>query len=482
MKKQICSINRTLIISFLILILPEITQAQLIPLKTVPIATGNQFLVFPSQNLGMGSVSIAIDDPLLDPFINPAKGTRIKETVMFSSPVYYRLSHNASAKTLPLGTLFSSENMFGGFSVAIQQLEGDNTNNTQLLRGKYSDNMYASGILGKKLSDSNISIAGSVFWAGLNAVDGVDLLYANSEKIDQFGEMVNVRIGLLGELDRGHSFEVLILLNRFNMDHDVTYDDGIVDGSRVIRVENNLDRANTVGLHFGYVRPLSDSGWRLGGIMTGNWKSYPKIPNYELMNIPRDPGDASAYNLGFGFSKTHENVTFGADLVYEPIWSNTWADAAEPVTTNGGGHIPIGGKTIENDFRFSNKLFRIGIHDAGNRFGYQLGIQVRSIRYQLDQYDYVENFRRKQNERWLEWTASWSLNLNLRNLPIRYTGLITMGTGRPTVSPRQNTNFVTGLISSLGAGDFVLAPSGPLGLEDTFVVTHQVSVAIPIRN
>ena len=147
---------------------------------------------------------------------------------------------------------------------------------------------------------------------------------------------------------------------------------------------------------------VSDSGWRIGGIMTGNWKSYPKIPNYSIMNIPRDPGNASAYNLGFGFSKTHENVTLGVDFVYEPIWSNTWANAAEPVTTNDGGHIPVGGKTIENDFRFSNKLLRMGIHEEGKRFGYQLGIQVRSIRYLLDQYDYIENFQRSQIEQWLE--------------------------------------------------------------------------------
>ncbi len=468
-------------LSLLIIILPKITLAQLIPLKTVPIATGNQFLVFPSQNLGMGSVSIAVDDPLLDPFINPAKGTRIRETVMFSSPVYYRISDNVSARTLPLGAFFSSDNMFGGFSVAIQQLEEENANNTQLLRGKYSDNMYASGILGKKLSGSNISIAGSIFWAGLNAVEGVDQLYAGSEKIDQFGQMVDVRIGLLKELERDHSFEALLLINRFNMDHDVTYVDQVWNGGWDTRVEKNLDRSNMFGLHMGYVRPISDSGWRIGGIMTGNWKSYPKIPNYSIMNIPRDPGNASAYNLGFGFSKTHENVTLGVDFVYEPIWSNTWADAAEPVTTNDGGHIPVGGKTIENDFRFSNKLLRMGIHEEGKRFGYQLGIQVRSIRYLLDQYDYIENFQRSQIEQWLEWTTSWSLSLNLKNLPIRYIGLITTGTGRPGVS-RLRQPDQTGLISTLGASDFVLAPSGPLSLEDARVITHQISVTIPLRN
>ena len=56
---------------------PGAAAAQFVSLKTVPIATEDQFLIFPSQNLGMAGVSIALDDPLLDPFVNPAKGSRL---------------------------------------------------------------------------------------------------------------------------------------------------------------------------------------------------------------------------------------------------------------------------------------------------------------------------------------------------------------------------------------------------------------------
>ena len=480
MKIQVYIFKIILLIWFFIIFLPMITLAQLISIKTVPIATGNQFLVFPSQNLGMGDVSIAVEDPLLDPFINPAKGARIKGTVMFSSPVYYSISNNImSARTLPIGALLSSDDLFGGFSLAIQQLGAANANNFQLLSEKYSNNMYASGMIGKRLPGSNISIAGGVFWAGLDAVDGVDLLYDRSQKIEQFGQMVDCRIGFLGELGREHFYEGLLLLNRFNMEHDVTYVNQIWDDwDKQTRVERNLDHSNTVGLHFGYVMPLADNGWLLGGILTGNWKSHPKIPNYELMNIPRDPGNSSAYNLGLGLSKTKEQVTLGIDLIYEPIWSNTWADAAEPVTTSSGRVIPIGGKTVENDFRFSNKLLRIGIHRDEKLFGFQLGLQVRAIMYWLDQYNNVEGFRRKQKEHWSEWTPSWSLNLNFKEFQIRYTGRATMGTGRPGVSW---SGFRRDLFFASSA-DFIIAPSGPLTLQDARVMTHQISVVVPIRN
>lgn len=477
MKRRVYIFRLSLLILFLMISLPMITMAQLISLKTVPIATGNQFLVFPSMNFGMGGVSIAIDDPLLDPFINPAKGTRIEGTVMFASPVYYDISDNVSVRTLPLGALFSSNTMFGGFSLAVQQLEGENTNTFQLLSGKYSSNMYASGILGTKLPGSNISVAGSIFWAGLDAIDVVDFLYAGSEKIDQSGYMIDSRIGLIGELDKDHSFEVLLLLNRFNMEHDVTYVDWMMDGIST-RVEKNLDRSNTLGLHLGYVRPLYDTGWLIGGIVTGNWKSHPKIPNYEIMNIPRDPGNSDAYNFGIGFSKkTPDQVTIGIDLIYEPIWSNTWADAAEPVTTSNGGFIPVGGKTIENDFRFSNKLLRIGIQKDSKQGGFQFGVQVRAIKYWLDQYDYIENFRRKQKENWSEWTASWSFNLNFTQFRFRYSGRVTTGTGRPGVAWQgdQRNGFFA------ASADFIIAPSGPLTLQDARVLTHQISFTVPIR-
>ena len=68
----------------LFLWLPCLLSAQLISLKSVPVATGDQFLMFPSQYLGMGGVSIALDDTLYDPFANPAKGSRARGIIFWS--------------------------------------------------------------------------------------------------------------------------------------------------------------------------------------------------------------------------------------------------------------------------------------------------------------------------------------------------------------------------------------------------------------
>src|SRR5258706_10813768 len=71
------------------------TRAQLIPIKTIPIAQGDQFQIFPANNVGMGSASIALADSLADPFANPAMGTRLTGSRFFGSPALYSVSRNA---------------------------------------------------------------------------------------------------------------------------------------------------------------------------------------------------------------------------------------------------------------------------------------------------------------------------------------------------------------------------------------------------
>ncbi|MFQ5866048.1 MAG: hypothetical protein ACE5IW_12545 [bacterium] len=486
--------NRAFPILLLILFLPAISQAQIISLKSIPVASGDQFLVFPSQNLSMGSISIALDDPLLDPFVNPAKGVHVRGTRLFGSPTLYNISDkNGAARTLPLGALFAAEKWFGGFSLAVQQLEAPEPTNfiifrpgpdfsQPLLSDKNSYNLYASGLIGTKLSGSNVSVAAGVTWCDLDAVDGVDFLYAQSLDIEQFGHMVDYRIGLFSDLSGDRSFEALLLHRRFNMTHDVTYPVWILEQSTngtldEPQVERNLDRTNTWGLHLGYVLPLTPDEWRIGGIFTANRKSHPKIPNYELMNIPRDPGNSWAFDFGVGVSRTNGPATFGLDLIFEPIWSNTWAAASEPVETQSGWIIPPGGKTIVNDFKFTNWLLRIGIGRQEKTFGFQFGLQVRLIRYRLEQNNKIEESYRSQKESWAEWTPSVGLTLNFPEFQVRYTGRLTTGTGRPGVA-------WNGIRSAEMAdfSDFIVAPSGPLTLQEAVVLTHQISVAIPIRD
>jgi hypothetical protein len=291
--------------------------AQLIPIKTVPVAEGDQFGFFPSANLGMAGVSIALDDPLLDPFSNPAKAARLRGTHFFGSPTFYSVSSNAGGgRTLPLGGFVQRGSSFAGMMLALQEVSAARRDPffvaQEVIGGFVSSpdvapqeqfpttprtrtNQYATAVLGRVLPEAKLSLAASVFWSGLSAVDGVDLLYAGSQSIKQFGQSLDFRVGMLKELAGDQSLEAVVVHNRFAVTHDVTYVDRFWDPNlrQTVprpRLEHNPDRTNTWGLHLQYRLPLADSGARIGAVFTANRAAHPKIPNYEIMAIPRDPG------------------------------------------------------------------------------------------------------------------------------------------------------------------------------------------------
>jgi len=373
-------------LTVLFIFFPIIVSAQLISVRSVPVATVEQFLLAPSQNLGMGGVSIALEDPSADPFINPAKGGRIRGVYLFSAPVFGNTTeNNGGVRTLPLGALLGSSRWFGGMSLAVQQLSTpDRFNFISSLAEKNTNNLYAAGLLGTKFPASGISLAASASWAELQAMHGVDFLYSRSSRIEQSGHIADYRLGLLREKARQPSLEILLLHNRVRMTHDIYYqtwfwEGDIIANRRAADIVQELDQTDTWGLHVGSMIPLKNAESRAGLIFTANRKSHPKIPNYELMNIPRDPGVSWAFNFGAGLSHATDSSAFGMDLIFEPIWSHTWADAAEPLRNERGDVIiPAGGKTVENYFHFNNALVRLGLSGQGKIFGFQLGLQARS--------------------------------------------------------------------------------------------------------
>src|SRR5439155_1526744 len=141
--------RRAVRFSVLLVALAGPASAQLISIKTVPIAQGDQFDIFPSNNFGMGGVPLAL------PTIPPRKDA------------------------------------YG--------------------------NQYAFGMVGKRLPGARVTLGASLMWARLTGVDGVDLLYAGSAGLKQFGHTLDVRVGLLKEWTGDRSLEALVLLDRFGM-------------------------------------------------------------------------------------------------------------------------------------------------------------------------------------------------------------------------------------------------------------------------
>jgi hypothetical protein len=489
------------------LILGTKASAQVIPIRSVPLAQGDQFLIFPTANLGMGDIAIALPDSLLDPFRNPAMGARVAAARLFSAPTVYGISRETGGgRTLPLAVLGRVGRWFGGLSGAVQQVEYsgpmptppfpigiDRIQTTAILQNPVAlgdrshGNAYLHASFGRVLSGSGLSAGGGVLWSRLRAVSGVDLLYPGSQGLAQSGHQLDLRLGLLKEWPGNRSLEALVLHDRYAMTDDVGYldlfwDAGTQQFVQVPRVEHEVDRLTTTGVHVAYQQPLATSGWRIGWIATANFDRQPRIAPDEVVTLARDQGRSAAYNLGVGFSKTDGPSTFGIDAVYEPIWSSTWAVASAPVVSASGKTIPAGGRTSENRFRFSNVVLRLGVSqdlplaNMTRGVGLQLGVAVRSMHYRLVERDHLAGTSQPFRDSWVEWSPTWGLSLRFPQLELHYRGRIANGTGRPSTF-----SVLSGPLLAATPNSLLLPPGGTLGLAGVSTVTHQISLSLPLR-
>ena len=259
--------RRAILVALALVVPATGALAQLIQIKTVPVAQGDQFDLFPSRNLAMGAVSIAVEDPWLDPFINPAKGARLKGGRVAGAPSVFSISNNAGGgRTLPVSVLATAGRWFGGLALAVQEIDGardviavpefqvDPASASTIgppplpaPTRRSHGNRFAYGMLGTPLGDGSWSLGGSLQWAELNAIDGVEFLYARAADLSQFGHLLDARVGLLKQWEGERSLEAMVVHNRFDMAHDVTYlewfwDPELRQSVPRGRVEHNTDQ------------------------------------------------------------------------------------------------------------------------------------------------------------------------------------------------------------------------------------------------
>ncbi|MGH7475623.1 MAG: hypothetical protein ACRELD_04985 [Longimicrobiales bacterium] len=501
---------RHLLLPALLAVATAPAAAQVIPIRTVPIVQADGLEILPSRHLGMGGVSIALPDTLGDLSENPATGARLTGALVFGSPMLYSVSDDAGAgRALPLGALGRSGAWFAAGALALQAVEtaprpggslsfggpdfrrGGEDEDTDRTRGS----AYGFAMLGRSWSGSGLAVGGSVLAARRKAVDGIGLLYGESEGVEPFGHLAVLRVGVLKEWPGARSLEAVAVHSRTRMTHDVTYVDRFWDPDQQQpvseqRQERNEDEADVWGLHVVHARPLG-SGWRIGWLLTGNRIWYPSVPRYDvpkdgIMNIGSGRGEAHAYNLGIGLATTETPLRLGIDVVYEPIWSRVWGVAEAPTATLTGDTIPVGGRIVENRLRFSNALLRLGGRrewrlDRGDAVDVQFGVATRLVNYRLAQFDHRQAAGRNDDERWIEWTPTWGASLHLGGVEVRYHGSLTRGTQRPGVAAADPVPC-PGICVALASLVPRPAPRDPSRLDDVSVVTQQIFVSVPIGN
>lgn len=463
-------------------------HAQIIRVKPIPVAETEQFGFLPTA--GMASVSIALRDTLLDPFINPAKGSRAG-TQYFGAPSFFSVSGNSgSGTTFPLGAFVRRGSSFAAFGAAIQQIHRPQRGAPGFLRGgpvidavgseptsssaPSQSNNYSFALLGHTLEAQRLSVAGSVMWSGLDAVDGVDQFYAQRDWLRQKGTAVDLRFGVLKHSAKQETFEALVLRNRFGHSHDVGFTDRFWDPAQrqpiaVVRTQHNGEQTNTWGLQVGYQRPVIDSTWRIGAQATANRIDHSRIPGYELLHGFGHSGRSSAYNIGVGLAKNVHHFAFGLDAIYEPITTNT----STP-------------DSLDNHLRFSNAKLRAGVSkafsmmDPGSVLRFHLGAELYSVHYVMNQRDLIASVDRVRKETWLERTKTAGMSFRVPGIEVHYQWRSRTGLGRPGVVSSDGI-----VIVPLAPNDLSIAPFPQPIPQETLgavrVTWHQFAISIPRR-
>jgi hypothetical protein len=229
-------------------------------------------------------------------------------------------------------------------------------------------------------------------------------------------------------------------------------------------------------------------------LATANRLSHPKIPDYrirEVITVPRDPGHTYAYNLGFGLAKLARYTTFGLDVVLEPIFSTTWAEALGDTLTSSGAALKRGAHSVDNRNKFSNAMIRFGFghetpigKDSTEHFGFQFGLGLQSISYRLKQADRIAETSRVQNEHWMEWSPSFALKYRGRGFDAGYTFTLTCGAGSscmPSCFIGCGDDVSVTAPPTPGGGGVIASPTEALRFEGGRVSTHRFTVTMRIR-
>lgn len=485
---------------------PNVVAAQVIAPRTVPVLIGQQFDILPSDRAGMAGVTIALDDTLVDPFVNPAKASRVRNAFFTIAPFFYSSSNSdGGARTFPVSGAgrFGRSAWTGAGLFALQQLDRRVLQFDQPLSERTAANQYVMGILSRRVG--GISLGASAYFADLGAEEGIDLLYSGSDRIQQSGRAADVRVGMTKEWSTGaRSFEALIVRSQFDMTHDVHYPAVVrwqppPNPQQVItpeRQELNRDHTTTWGLHSEYSQAIGTEGWRIGWLATANRLSHPKIPDYrirEVITVPRDPGHTSAYNVGFGLAKLTRYSSFGMDIIMEPIFSTTWAEALGDTLTASGATLRRGAHSVDNRLRFSNAMLRFGVghelpigKDSSEHFGFQFGLGVKSIRYRLNQWDRIGATARAQNEHWMEWSPTLGFKYRGRGFDAGYTFTLTCGAGSSCMPScfilcgrGDDVSVVEAPVP--GGGGVIASPTEALRFEGGRVSTHRFTITMRVR-
>lgn len=492
----------------IILLLPTTTSSQVINVRTVPLLSSDQFSLAPSIRSGMGGVEIAVDDELQDVFINPAKSRRLRRGFAFSAPLWNTWSfeqdrsslyfgenpgpvlseteHEAagsSVLSVPLGQVGRGEKTSFGFAMTYQRLRSQTRHswqhsppNSGNLRETHfkATNLPMSFVSGIDVPGTNFALGAGINFVLIRGIDGVNLLYPDNSRLEQKGFLAEYRFGAVGSFTEGDEISLLGLGHTFSVEQEAYY----TNPPAQVR---NKDKNHGWLVRTEYRRVLSENV-RVGLQVTGNWKNHPKIPDYPLSGIPRDPGTTKAFDLGVGLGWKNKTTLIAFDAIYEPIDTKTWVEAENEIRAADGRIISRGGITMRNDYTFSNRILRVGMEtELANWLRVRAGSQMKFFKYDYHQEDVIAGTERSVSpqSKWTEVSLTGGATIALGNTELLYTVQMVTGNGLLTVSRPRWFGIEA---ADFSRADFLIPPSDWMSVRPVPVFVQQLTVVYKLSN
>ena len=501
---------------------PIAAAAQLIQIKTLPIADGDQWRIFPSANAPMADLSIALSDSLLDPFVNPRRA-RASRTAVCSSDrrrsTPFRKAPAAggrcrwAASSASARCSGASRSRFRSSTPSrqrsgvlpalrrpsIQPSRRRLTTSAVTPTAPSRENRFAFASLGRSFSTAGLSLAGSVLWSGLRNIDGVDLLYTGSAGVNQHGGALDARLGLTKEWattrgrDRRGDSAAQPLRHGARRDLGRSgFDPNTRTSLSRARIDHNLDRTNTWGMQLAILAAARRHGLAHRRDATTNLVSHPKLPDLpdrQVMVIPWDPGTprrTTSASASRNRVRAHDarrrrdlradsHAHVGGGAVETATEARRFPQAARPRRTSSASRTrSCACRTARHELPMDSLRDRAARHP-----GSRAASRCASISYAWIRPTTSPGRRASIDEDWIEWTRTWGLSIRSRSRGALHRTLVdgrwTPGRARQwrcRLRPRRGCRSTSNVSS---------APTVRLTLTGVSVYTHQFSVSLPIR-
>ncbi|MBI2427222.1 MAG: hypothetical protein HYV29_00210 [Ignavibacteriales bacterium] len=475
----------TVLLAALFIVTATLT-AQIITVKTYPILSDQSVLELPSANGGLGGIAFALHDRFAEPYRNPAFITSSKGVAMFVLPRWsgWNLSHTGGTRYTQSGYDYSSQQSASNAQLSIGALTADGTygiavaTGYQRLRSSLRDGTSGSLpftssfnadqhpilVAGGLAITEHISIGALYNYIPLKGFDGIQFLYPRSRTVHVSGSVNEYRLGVSAAFGSS-AFDIVAGRNMLDASHGATYEWGPM-------VENKDENDNIFAQ--GIFRQEVSEKVSLAATATANWKELPKLPDYPIAGVPRDPGYTRAFNLGGGMTyMMNPSILFAFEYLYEPIMADTWVDALETRTT-GSGTIMKGNREQEHNYDFHNHILHLGLQIRPEEWlTLQAGASLHSYSYAYEMKDHLNNISRQsspENE-WTETTLTGGIIAQYGNVQLSYTAEFL--TGRGLLEQERIFRWDQ---AGVRANDVILVPNDFLKIKPVNVMSHRMTV------